>query len=157
VKLAKKLARLCMLLALAATAGCSAFGPKLETPRLTLLSVGMTSADVFNQHFLVRMHVTNPNDRDLPIKFIEYQLFLQGDSFAKGTSSRPFVIPALGETEFDLTVRTHFVSSVGRLLSRLHGSQQVEYVIEGTVHADRGLVRKIPFREGGIVDLSVLR
>ena len=35
-------------------AGCSAFRPELEVPRLTLVSVAMTSADIFNQQFVVR-------------------------------------------------------------------------------------------------------
>ncbi len=79
----------------------------------------MVSADVFSQQFRIRLHVQNPNDRALPVKGIEYELFLQGDSFAEGTSAAPFVVPALGEIEFDLTVSTNFVASVGRLLSKM--------------------------------------
>ena len=63
-------------------------------------------------------------------------------------------MPALGETEFDMTVRTNFVSSVGRLLSRLNGKTTVDYVIEGKVLTDFGMIRKIPFRESGTVDLT---
>ena len=109
----------------------------------------MTSADIFNQQFLVRLHVQNPNDRDLPVRGIDYKLFLQGDSFAEGVSTKPFVVPALGETEFDMTVRTNFVSGVGRLLTRLNGKNQVDYVLEGKVLTDLGMVKKIPFQESG--------
>ena len=142
---------------LAALAGCSALAPKIETPKLTLVSIGMMSADIFNQQFRVRMHVQNPNDRDLPVKGIDYELFLEGDSFAEGVSNKPFVIPALGETEFDLTVRTNFVSSIGRLVSRLNGRTQVQYVFEGKVLTDIGMFKKIPFQESGSVDLSTLK
>jgi LEA14-like dessication related protein len=142
---------------LACLAGCSAFAPKLETPKLTLVSIGMMSADIFNQQFRVRMHVQNPNDRDLPVKGLEYELFLEGDSFAEGTSNKPFVIPALGETEFDLTVRTNFVSSIGRLVSRLNGRTQVQYTFEGKVLTDIGMFKKVPFQESGSVDLSTLK
>ena len=44
----------------------------------------------------------------------------------------------MGETEFDMTVRTNFVSSIGRLLTRLNGKTQVEYVFEGKVMLDIG-------------------
>lgn len=135
-------------------AACSSLAPKLETPRLTIVNVAMTSGDVFSQNFLVHLNVQNPNDRELAIKGIDYQLFLQGDSFAEGVSSKPFVVPALGETEFDLTVRTNFVSSVGRLLTRLNGKKTVEYVLEGKVMLESGMIRKIPFRETGSVDLT---
>jgi len=137
--------------------GCSALAPKIETPRLSITSVAMTSGDLFSQQFLVRMNVENPNDRALPIKAIDYKLFLEGDSFAEGLSTRAFVVPALGETEFDMVVRTNFVSSAGRLLSRLNGRDQMNYVLEGTVRADSGLIRKIPFQQSGTVSLRVMR
>ncbi len=136
--------------------GCSALVPKIETPRLMLVSAAMTSGDVFSQTFRLRMHVENPNDRELPIRGIDYQLFLEGDSFAEGVSDKPFVVPALGETEFDLMVRTNFVSSIGRLLSRLGGKDEVQYVIEGKVLTDIGLVKKVPFRESGTVNLTTM-
>jgi LEA14-like dessication related protein len=143
-----------IIVALTALAACSSLGPKLETPRLNIVKVAMTSGDIFNQNFLVQLNVQNPNDRELPIKGIEYKLFLQGDSFAEGTSARAFTVPANGETEFDMTVRTNFVSSVGRLLTRLGGKKTVEYVFEGKVLLASGMIRNIPFQESGSVDLA---
>jgi LEA14-like dessication related protein len=138
-------------------AACSAFGPKIQVPRLTLVRVAMTSADIFNQQFLVRVHVQNPNDRELPVRGIDYKLFLEGDSFAEGLSNQPFVVPAMGETEFDMTVRTNFVSGLGRLVSRLNGRDQVQYVVEGKVLTDLGMLKKIPFQETGTVSLAVVK
>jgi LEA14-like dessication related protein len=143
-----------VLAALALAVGCTAFAPKIDPPQLSIVNVGMVSADMFNQHFRVRMHVQNPNDRDVSVKGIDYKLFLAGDGFAEGMASRPFVIPAKGETEFDMTVQTNFVSSVGRLLSRLNGRDKVDYVFEGKVMTDFG---KIPFQETGVVDFQAVR
>ena len=148
---------LATLFVFGAISGCSAFVPKIETPRLMLVSAAMTSGDLFSQTFLVRLHVENPNDRELPVRGIEYELFLEGDSFAEGMNNRSFVIPANGETEFDLPVRTHFISSIGRLLTRLNGKQKLQYVLEGKVHTDIGILNKIPFRESGTVDLKTMR
>jgi LEA14-like dessication related protein len=154
----RKIATLPVALALLALiSACSSLAPKVDPPRLTIVSVGMVSADMFAQQFRVRLHVQNPNDRDLPVKGIEYQLFLEGDSFAEGTAARPFVIPALGETEFDMTVNTNFVSSIGRLLSRLNGKDTVQYIFEGKVQTDLGLVRSLPFQETGTVQLKTQR
>ncbi len=147
-------ARSLVIFAVLVGAACSSMAPKLETPRLNIVSVAMTSGDIFNQNFLVHLNVQNPNDRELPIKGIEYRLFLQGDSFAEGTSGRAFTIPANGETEFDMTVRTNFVSSVGRLLTRLGGRKTVEYVFEGKVMLASGMIRTIPFQESGTVDFA---
>jgi len=137
--------------------GCSALRPEMQAPRLALVTVAMTSADVFNQQFLVRMNVENPNDRELPITGLDYKLFLEGDGFAEGMLNKPFVVPANGETDFDVTVRTNFVSGVGRLLSRLNGRTQVNYTIEGKLLTDIRFLKKIPFSESGSVNLAVVR
>ncbi|HYM35072.1 MAG TPA: LEA type 2 family protein [Steroidobacteraceae bacterium] len=129
---------------------------KLQTPHLAIISASMVSADVFSQKFNVRVHVQNPNARTLPIKKIEYKLFLEGDSFAEGQSDAAFAVPANGETEFDLAVNTNFVSSIGRLLSRLSGTdrREIQYNFEGTVIVDLPFNPKIKFNEVGTVDLS---
>ncbi len=139
--------------------GCTALRPQIEAPRLSLVSVGMVSADIFSQQFRIRLHVQNPNDRDIPVRGIDYELFLQGDSFAEGVTNEAFVIPALGEREFDMNVRTNFVSSIGRLLSRMNGrdGNKVDYAITGKVAVDLPFIRTIPFRDSGTVDLSTLR
>ena len=151
--------RLCVLVFALFLGACSAFAPKLETPRLSIVSAQLVSADIFSQQFAIRVHVANPNDRELPIKGLDYKLFLEGDSFAEGLSNAPFVVPALGETEFDMTLRTNFVSSIGRLLSRLESSnkREVRYAISGKVFVDIPMVRAIPFTETGTVNLQMAR
>ena len=138
-------------------AACNALGPKIEVPQVTLVRVAMTSADIFNQQFMVRMHVENPNDRELPVRGIDYKLFLEGDSFAEGVSNKPFTVPAKGETEFDMIVRTNFVSGIARLMSRLNGRDQVQYVFEGKVLTDISMAKKIPFQESGTVSIGIMK
>jgi LEA14-like dessication related protein len=131
----------------------------LEAPKLSIVNVGMVSADIFTQQFRIRLHVQNPNGRELPIQGIDYQLFLQGDSFAEGISSQPFVVPAMGDAEFDTVVNTNFMSSVGRLLSKLNSSDgnMVQYTFTGNVQLSKGFWRKIPFAEHGMVELGIKR
>lgn len=136
---------------------CSAFRPELEAPRLALIHVAMTSADIFNQQFLVRVNVQNPNKQDLKITGLDYTLFLEGDGFAEGLLSKPFTIPAEGETDFDMTVKTNFVSGIGRLLSRLNGRTQVNYTLQGKLLTDIRFLKKIPFEETGSVNLAILK
>jgi LEA14-like dessication related protein len=154
----KLVARCLLLLTLAVSInGCSSLRPDLKAPRLALIAVAMTSGDVFNQQFLIRMNVENPNDRELPIRGLDYKVFLEGDGFAEGKLNKPFVVPANGEIDFDMTVRTNFVSGVGRLLSRLNGRTQVNYSIEGDLLTDIRFLKKIPFSETGSVNLATMR
>ena len=140
---------------LLAFAACTGLGD-LKTPQLEVLGVQMLSTDMFAQRFVVRMHVQNPNDLELPVKGIDYTLLLMGDLFAEGKTNEPFVLPALGEAEFDMTVTTNFVSSFGRLLSRLGGGklENIDYELAGTLLVDKGMVRKIPFNKRGTLDFT---
>jgi LEA14-like dessication related protein len=153
-----RVARLLLIFALLVTvSGCSALRPELEAPRLAIVHVSMTSADIFNQQFLLRVNAQNPNKRELKIKGLDYTLFLEGDGFAEGMLNKPFTIPAEGETDFDMTVKTNFVSGIGRLLSRLNGRTQVNYTLQGKLLTDIRFLKKIPFEETGSVNLTIMK
>jgi LEA14-like dessication related protein len=137
-------------------AGCSTFSTKLVTPNLELLGIQMMSTDMFAQKFRVRVKIENPNDLELPVRGLDYKIFLMGDSFADGVTSDRFVVPAKGEAEFDMIVTTNFVSSLGRLISRVGGGklENLDYEIAGQVLLDQGFVKKIPFNKNGKVDIA---
>jgi LEA14-like dessication related protein len=136
-------------------AGCASTS-KFIAPRVTLVGASLVSADVFSQQFRVKVHVDNPNDRALPIKSINYKLFLEGDGFAEGSSLAAFVVPPHGEQEFDLTMQTNFVSSIGRLLSKFAGTRNrtMQYTFTGDVVVDMSFSPKLKFAENGTVDLA---
>ena len=147
---------LLLLAALVALPGCSTMGSKLESPELSLVGIQMLSTDMFAQRFKVRVLVKNPNDLEIPVRGIDYTIILMGDSFAEGVSNDRFVLPAKGEAEFDMVITTNFVSSFGRLLSRVGGGklQDLQYEIAGEVLVDKGMIRKVPFSHQGTVDIS---
>ena len=149
-----RMAGLCAVLV--TLAGCSTFNQKLESPELSLVGIQMLSTDMFAQKFKVRVLVKNPNDLEIPVRGIDYTIILMGDSFAEGVSNDQFLLPAKGEAEFDMLVTTNFVSSFGRLLSRVGGGklQDLHYEIVGEVLVDKGMIRKIPFNHQGTVDIS---
>jgi len=150
--------RIVAILGMLLISGC-ALTSDFKPPRLSIVSVGMVSADVFSQQFRVRLHVQNPNNVELPIKSIEYKLYLQSDDFADGTSEQPFAVPAHGDAEFDTVVNTNFVSSIVRMLGTLNNStdNKVQYTFTGKVHLSKGMISKIPFNETGMVDLQNFR
>jgi len=137
-------------------AGCATMGAKLESPTVSVLNVQVLSTDMFAQKFRVRVKVENPNNLELKVKGIEYEILLMGDSFAEGNSSDQFLLPAKGEAEFDMVVTTNFVSSLGRLISRKGGGklEDVDYEIVGQIFVDKGMIKKIPFNHKGVVDFT---
>jgi LEA14-like dessication related protein len=146
---------ICLCAVAALLSACSAFAPEITAPNVTLMNAGMLSGDMFSQQFKVRLLVENPNARALPIKKIDYQLFLEGDAFAEGISAAPFNVPANDSTEFDLIVNTNFMSSIGRLLSRLNdGRKEIRYDFIGTLDADISMLPPLPFKASGTVEFK---
>jgi LEA14-like dessication related protein len=135
---------------------CAAMGPKLEAPTFDIRNVQMLSGDMFAQLFKLHVKVGNPNDIEVPVESIEYTVFMMGDRFGEGTTESAFVLPAHGEAEFDLLLKTDFVSAMGRLVSRMSGGklENVEYEVTGKVHLAKGLMRTIPFNHKGLVNFS---
>jgi LEA14-like dessication related protein len=144
------------LLAFAALAfgGCSVV-PKLEAPHLQVLSMQVKSADIFSQRLTVRMLVQNPNARELPIKGIEYRIEVNDAELAQGLTDTPFVVPAMGEAEFDVQVTANLATALAKFLSRRGGSADtLDYRLIGSVSLSSGFLRRIPFDERGSVKLK---
>ena len=72
------------------------------------------------------MRVQNPNDRALPVKGIYYTLDVAGQEFAHGVSGASFVVPALGEAEFDMNVTANMAGALIKLLGTASGSGEHE-------------------------------
>jgi len=142
---------LCLLLAAGLTA-CSVFLPKFQTPRLSVVGIQLGRSDLFQQHLQVRMHVENPNDRELPVQGIDYRLLISGEQVAEGVSEASFVVPARGSADFDMAVSANLAAALVRMLGR-GSSGPIEYRLTGRVHLAAGLVRSVPFEEKGTFQL----
>jgi LEA14-like dessication related protein len=149
-----KLTRFAAALVAALLASCTLV-PKLEAPQLSIADVQVLSGDLWEQHLLVRMHVQNPNDRALPIKALEYTVEVEGQQFASGSSAASFVVPPLGETEFDMNVATNLAGTFIKLLGRGSGTarNEVGYRLVGKVSLSEGFLRSVPFDQTGTFKL----
>lgn len=136
--------------------GACALTPKFTPPRLSVASVRLEGGDLWEQRLKVRMHVENPNPRALPVKALDYTLEVAGQPFATGVADKSFVVPAMGEAEFDMSVTTNLAGTLMKLLARgAEGrGQSVEYRLTGKVSLSAGLMRSIPFDERGSFTLQ---
>ena len=142
-----------LLVALLALCGCSLFVPKLEAPHLSVVGIELQKGSLWQQKLRVRMHVDNPNDRVLPIKGITYTLDVNGQEFAHGESAASFVVPPLGEAEFDMNMTANMAGTIISLLS--HGSDaNVEYHLAGRISLSQGWLRSVPFDQQGTFKLQ---
>lgn len=132
-------------------AGCSVL-PQFETPKLSVIGIEMQSADIFSQRLKVRMRVLNPNSRELPVKGIRYRIEVNDAELGQGLTDTPFIVPAMGEAEFDVQVTANMAGMLAKLLSR-RKSEALDYRLVGEVALSSGFLRRIPFDERGSVRL----
>jgi len=143
----RRMRRLLIFLLLASLTGCSLFVPKFERPTLSVVRVQLLKSDLWHQELRVRMRVQNPNDRVLPVEGIIYELDVEDQELAHGISGDSFVVPALGEAEFDMSVSASMANMLFKLLNR--STSQVQYRIYGKISLSAGLLRSIKFDDHG--------
>jgi LEA14-like dessication related protein len=143
------------LLGVALLAAC-ALAPKFQTPELSIVNVQVQGSDLLSQHLKVRVHVHNPNDRALPVRALEYTIEVEGQQFATGESANAFVVPALGDAEFDMNVTTDLAGTLIRLFARATGNlpSEIQYRLYGKLSLSQGLLRSIPFDQRGTFKLQ---
>jgi LEA14-like dessication related protein len=88
------LQRLVVLLFALGLGACSSLPINALMPKISVTEIGIKRLGLFEQHYDVEMRLTNPNDFDLRIVALDYDLEVNGQAFAKGTSHTPMLIPA---------------------------------------------------------------
>jgi LEA14-like dessication related protein len=142
---------LAAVLMVAVLTGCAY--ARLEKPTLQVVDVQLMKSDLFQQQLKLRMRVQNPNDRELPVAGITYDLAVGGDAFAHGESERNFIVPALGSAEFDVNVTANAASAVLKMLSSGRKLDTLDYRLTGKVALSSGMLRSIPFDQKGVINL----
>jgi LEA14-like dessication related protein len=137
-------------------AGCAAIPRNLQTPEVTFVGLRSIEASVFEQRLEVRLKVRNPNDIELPVNGLEVDVELAGEPFARGLSAREFVVPALGEAEFDMHVTANAAPALLRIAGGDRKSREIDYRLKGKLSTRIGMLRTIPFEQAGKLPISDL-
>jgi len=148
----KRLPVLAMAFSLAA---CSMFTPKFTKPSLSVVSVEMVHGNLLQQNFQVTFRIQNPNNRALPVKGLHADLNVAGEPFASGTTQTAFVVPANGDTEFDMMISANIALGLLKLANNMDKqSNSVAYDLTGVVTIDLPFVGDVPFHQGGTFQLK---
>lgn len=133
-------------------AACSSLPYHAKPPKVSVADVDIKSLGIFEQHFDVGLRVNNPNDFDLMIEALEFELELNGRAFAKGLTRTSALIPALSST----VLRVDAVTQSRNLIQQIKTlpaeklKEGVPYRIIGRVKTDQSS-RWHPFDKQGVV------
>ena len=131
-------------------AGCAA---PLQKPEVSLAGVELVGIGLVEQRLLLKLRISNPNDVDLPIKALSFDLDLDGQPFAKGASEQPVTIARQAEAQLDVKV----VSRFGEVLKQLRAARQngkLGYRVHGRVELEGS--GSVAFDRSGEVPLASL-
>lgn len=133
--------------------GCAA---PLQKPEVSVAGVELLGIGLVEQRLLLKLNISNPNDVDLPVKVLSFDLDLDGQPFAKGASEQPVTIARHAEAQLDVKV----MSRLGDVIRQLKAARQngkLGYRIHGRVELESSPgPTSIAFDRSGEVSLSAL-
>lgn len=129
--------------------GCATLTGGLEAPRVHVSAIELREATLFEQVYDIRLRVQNPNNQDLPVQGLNFELEINGTTFARGGSAEAVVIPRLSSG----VVQVEAISGLGGILQQLMKLQgaapkSVTYRISGAAFVGPEGWR-LPFEDRG--------
>jgi LEA14-like dessication related protein len=138
-----------------APAACSVLAPKFNRPNVSVVGIELRSGNLLQQNFAVKLNIQNPNDRTLPITGVHVELNVGGEQIASGVSDHALVVPAHGESDFDMTIKANVALALLKLADKMdQHSNSIDYDLTGAASIDLPFLRDLPFHQTGSFSLQ---
>jgi LEA14-like dessication related protein len=127
-----------VLLTLGLTA-CSGLPFNAVAPKVSVADVGLKHLGLFEQHLDVGLRISNPNDFDLSIEALEFELEVNGRPFASGLSNQAMRVPAMASAmlRVDTFLQSKDLILQFKILSQGALKVGVPYRVKGRIKTDR--------------------
>lgn len=145
------LQRLLMLVSVLGLAACSSLPLNAVAPTVSVANVEIKSLGLFEQRFDVGLRVGNPNDFDLTIEALEFELEVNGRPLANGVSRVPTLIPAAASAMLRVDAFMQSKNLIQQIKTLPPDTLQdgVPYRVRGRVRTDRSS-GWLPFDHAGV-------
>lgn len=132
--------------------GCTSLPLNAVAPKVSVADVDLKSLGLFEQRFDVGLRVNNPNDFDLKIEALDFELELNGRAFAKGLTRVTTLVPAASSSVMRVDAVTQSDNLIQQIKALPPGllKGNVPYRITGRVKTDKSS-RWFPFEQTGTV------
>jgi LEA14-like dessication related protein len=110
----------------------------------------MRGGNLLQQKFAVKLNIQNPNDRELPVHGLHVELNVGGEQIASGVSDHAIVVPAFGESDFDMTITANIALALLKLQDKANQhADSIDYVLTGSANLDLPFLHDLPFHQNG--------
>jgi LEA14-like dessication related protein len=116
-----------------AVAGCAALGQQIEPPEVFVVDLHPLQGGKFEQRFRIELRLQNPNDFELKIDGLDFELDLNGTRLTRGLSNEAVTIPRLGDAIVAVSATTT-VFDLARQLVNAPSLEGVEYELRGRLY-----------------------
>lgn len=134
-------------------ASCAWLPGRVESPAVHIADIRLLNATLFEQQYALSLRVQNPNDFDLPIEGLSYEIELNDKPFAKGASAQAVTVPRFGSALLEV----EGISTITDLLRQYRQLAKGElkglrYHLKGKLSL-QGSAARIPFDYQGEIGL----
>jgi LEA14-like dessication related protein len=123
---------------------------KVESPTVQLQNVKLLKARGLMQMVRVDLLVSNPNDFDIPLTGLQFNMEVNGVAFAEGLSNSRVDIPRLGRATVPVEVWIKGLTVV-RQLQAVRKTKKLDYHLSGKALLDHVLLPSVTFDRRGSV------
>lgn len=121
-----------VFLAAAVLAACAPLVTR--PPTVSLAGLGLESVGLFEQRYVLQLRVRNPNDSDIPVDGLDFEVEVNGMPFASGVSSTRTTLPRQGEALLDVTATSNLASFLRQWRGGESGGRAgLDYRIKGSL------------------------
>jgi LEA14-like dessication related protein len=117
-------------------------------PHVQVVNMHLLESSLFEQRFQVDLRIGNPNDFDLPLDGLTFDLDVNGEDFARGFSDQRVTVPRLGEARLSVVASTTLLDLV-RQFTLLAERGALAYRLHGTAYLNSLAVRQAPYESEG--------
>ena len=143
-----------IVLVIGLMSACSTLPRDFETPKITIAGITPKDVAVFEQRFDVQLRIQNPNNFDLRLNGIRFDIDLNDKEFGNGMSPAKVIVPRLGSE----VVIGEVITGLGSFLRQAQGMNasavKLRYHLKGAAFAESPGNFTIPFDESGEVDFN---
>lgn len=132
------------------TTACSGLPSNAKAPKVSVAEINIKRLGLFEQIFDVGLRVNNPNDFDIAIEGLEFELAVNGREFATGAAHTHARLPAFASAVVHVDTTTQSSSLLQQMKTLPELLQDgVPYRIRGRIKIDRA-DDWLPFDRSGV-------
>lgn len=128
----------------------------IAAPELDLRDIDIVGVGFNNQTVLLSFDISNSNPFPLPVRNIAYDVRLDGQRFASGTTDCEFTVPAGGDSSFAISVELDLLRTAPQLLTIIRdgANREIVYDLSGQLGVDIPLTPALRYRDSGRINLG---